>query len=173
MARPRWVALGRIVRAHGIRGEVRVALDNPESRTLQGVRSVLLRGPDGVRTVAVERARAVPGAAMLLKLEGVPDRNAAQAIAGVAVEVPREALEAEGDGEHYVCDLIGSTVVGPDGPLGTVEGVQSYPSTDALVVRSHGRARVEIPLVDDFVELVLTRDRLVVVRAAALALFSP
>ena len=87
----------------------------------------------------------------------------------------RDSLPPEEDGEHYVCDLVGATVVGPDGALGTVEGVQSYPSIDALVVRpgSPGRGTVEVPLIDDFVERVRIEDRTVTLRAAALAFFSP
>jgi 16S rRNA processing protein RimM len=175
MARPEWVALGRIARAHGIRGEVRVLLDNPASRTLEAVRSVVLRGREGSRTVAVERARSVPGGGCLLKLEGVPDRTAAEALSGCVVEVPRDALAPEEESEYYVCDLVGASVVGPDGPLGTIEAVQSYPSADALVVRcvSCARGTVEVPLVEDFIERVRVQDRTVVVRAAALAFFLP
>lgn len=191
MIETRWVALGQVLRPHGIRGELRVHLHNEESRAVEpgatvGLRAGVVQGlsnaggkavskanaPAGGKGV-VERVRYVPGG-LLLKIEGVDTREAAEALRGVIIEMPREALPELASGEYYACDLVGAKVLGPEGMLGTVRDVATYPSTDALVVEleSHGSGSVEIPLIDDFIASVDLAEHVIEVHSAALALFS-
>jgi 16S rRNA processing protein RimM len=175
MERPASVALGTVVRAHGIRGEVRIKLHNPESQALEDGVTVTLRQGGVARAIEVVRARPVPGGAVIAKLGTVNGRGEAEALTGSVIEVARASLPPEDEGEFYVCDLVGADVVGPGGSLGSVEGVRTYPSTDVLVVRpsAAGAGSVEIPLIDDFVERVSVPERTVVVRAEALVFFQP
>ena len=49
--------------------------------------------------------------------------------------MPRDALEPVDEGEFYVCDVVGAEAHGPEGELGVVEDVLSYPACDVLLVR--------------------------------------
>lgn len=143
------VVLGYVARAHGVRGEVRLKLHNPESNTLADLEEVILRPRDGgaPRPWRVHRVRGTPQAP-ILTLEGVGDRAAAEALCGAEVTVPREVLPDTAEDEWYVVDLIGAQVRDEGGRVvGEVEDVISYPSIDCLRVRCPDGVR-EVPMVE-------------------------
>ena len=153
--------MAEVARPHGLRGELRLRVYNPDSDLLLTVATVRLVLPDGAaRAWAVEAARPVPGA-VLVKLVGVADRNAAEALRGAAVEVPRSALSAAGDDEHFVCDLIGCEVKLRGQLLGRVKTVADYPTCDALVVTRPGQPDLEVPMQQSYVAAIDTDERLV------------
>lgn len=169
----RWVALGAIARPHGVRGEVRVYRYNPESRLLLEQPRVWLGGEAEPRPVRVLGARA-HGEMVLLTLQGVGDRDAADALRGVEVFVPREALPAPDEDELYHVDLLGLDVVdAAEAPVGTVSDVIRYPSVDCLLVRSEDGDR-EVPLLPPYlVDVQLDRRRVVVAHLEDLDITRP
>lgn len=157
------IAIGRVARAHGLRGELRVELHYAGSDALEHVDELWLsERPDEAAAAlrqAIEYARPVPKA-YLVKLEGISDRNAAEALRGRAVWVSRAALP-EDEGEYYLVDLIGAKVIGPEGDVGTVVEVATHPSVDALVIRLLDGRVLEQPLTDDWVKRVSVAEKLV------------
>jgi 16S rRNA processing protein RimM len=148
------IEVGTVARAHGVRGEVRVRLHWPSSDALDSVKQVWLQKRDEApRPYEVLGRRRVPKA-VLLRLAGVDDRDAADHLRGVSVSVPRDALEELAEGEYYLCDLVGARVVGPDGPVGTVLEVRVHPSVDSIIVQGPDGKLLEQPLVSAFVETV-------------------
>jgi 16S rRNA processing protein RimM len=150
-----YIPVAEVARPHGVRGELRLKLYNPGSDLLSrraGEGRVRLRLPDGSeRDVAILQARA-SNAALLVRLAGVDDRDAAEALRGAEVCVPREAFPALAEGEFYACDLEGARAVMRSGEeIGTVEGIASYPTCDALVVDKGGGRTIEIPLLEAYV----------------------
>jgi 16S rRNA processing protein RimM len=118
--------VGRVVRAHGLRGEVLVDLvTDIETRVAPG--SVLSsdRGP-----LTVEASRPHQGRHLVM-FAGVADRTGAEALAGLALRA-----EAVADPEAlWVHELIGSTVREVGGTVrGTVVEVQANPAHDLLVL---------------------------------------
>lgn len=158
------LAIGRVGRAHGLRGELRVELFNPDSDALDQVDELWLsEKPEhsaGAKAHAIEFSRAVPKA-YLVKLANVSDRNAAEALRGATVWVARAALETD-ESEYFLVDLIGARVMGPEGELGTVVEIATHPSVDSIVIQTPDGRSLEQPLLDDFVESVSVRDKLVV-----------
>src|SRR5690242_9776585 len=174
MAEVRWVALAEVAKPHGIRGEVRLKVYNRDSDLLLQRREVRLarQGSEG-RLAHIESIREVAGGALLVKFRGVDDRNEAELLRGTQVTVQRDAFPPLEPGEFYVCDVLGATVEGPGGRLGTVEDVISYPSADALAVRPVGaegteRQTIEVPLLEDYVEEVSTDRHVIVLKDFAL-----
>jgi len=155
------VEIGRITRPHGVRGELRVHLHWAGSDTLDQIEAVTLvrRGEQTVhRVVAARRA----DKAVLLTLEGVSDRDAAERLRGSGVCVPRDALPALEEGEYYLCDLVGARVTGPDGGLvGEVVEIRVHPSVETLVVRTPDGRLVEQALVEPWIERVDAQGKLV------------
>lgn len=149
------IEIGYVARAHGVRGELRVVTHDPASETLADAGEVVIDG----RRLAVASARAVPGA-WLLALEGVADRNAAEALRGRPVEVDRAAVAVE-EGEILLGDLVGCRVELPDGrPWGRVEGIEVGPQ-DRLIIHD-GEVERLLPFVPELViEVDLDAGRLV------------
>ena len=153
----RLVALGLVGAPHGLDGELRVRLHNPSSDLLAERRRVWLREPagsaaQGVREARVRSCRRSGADYLLLGLEGVDDRDAAQALRGSELCIPREELPALAEGEHYLIDLIGLRVVLADGTaVGTVEQALEYPAAQVLRVALPEGA-LELPLREPYVQ---------------------
>lgn len=133
---PPLIEIGRVARAHGVRGEVRVALHWEHSDSLSHVDEVVLTAKGKtLGTFEVRAARPVDRA-VLLTLVGVHDRDRAEALRGALVSVARDQLPPLEDGEYYLCDLVGASVISPNGMVGEVVEVRMHPSVDTLVVRA-------------------------------------
>jgi 16S rRNA processing protein RimM len=146
--------IGRVARAHGLKGELEVRLDWPDSRALLEAERVQLSRPDaGSESYVIASTRST-GKGILLRLEGVADRDAAEALCGSTVSVWRAELPPLEEGEYYLCDLVGLAVSGPSGPLGRVLETQMYPSVDAIVIEAPDGARYEQPLLAEWLERV-------------------
>ena len=128
---------------HGIRGEVRVKsfADDPIALSAYGP----LSSADG-RAFEVEAVRP-QGAIVVVRLKGVADRAAAEALTGTDLFIDRSALpEAVEEGEFYHADLIGLAVRDEEGAVvGEVAAVQNYGGGDILEVRLAGQRGVLIP----------------------------
>ncbi|MGD9763659.1 MAG: ribosome maturation factor RimM [Candidatus Binatia bacterium] len=155
--------LGTIVNRHGLRGEVRLLAHNPDSDTVDRLPSVTL-----IRGAGRREERAVRGVRrhkrfILLQLDGVDSANAAEALVGCAVAVPRAALPPAGPHAAYHADLLGCTVLTTSGEhLGTVREMLVTGSNDVCVVRD-GAREVLVPVIADVVaELDISARRLVV-----------
>lgn len=144
------LAIARVVKAHGVRGEIAVAPLVTESTTLDLLDDLRL-SRDGQVTLLVVQARRRTPRGYLIKLAGIDDRDAASRLVGSTVIVPRAALPSPPPGELYLVDLIGADVVGPDGPVGRVVDVVRHPSVESVIIELTDGRRAEQPLVPDFV----------------------
>lgn len=148
----RLVQIGAVTKPHGIRGEVRVHLFNPDSDLLLDREQVwLCKDGEAPRAITVLTARR-HGKGLLLTFEGVADRSAAEALRGLEVGVPRDELPTPEEDEFYHFDLEGLRVVTADGEeVGEVVEVLTYPASDCLLVRGGGIDR-EVPVLRPYVE---------------------
>ncbi|MFN9812578.1 MAG: ribosome maturation factor RimM [Deltaproteobacteria bacterium] len=161
-----WLRMG-VAHAHGLRGELKVVLDNESSTLRWAGLSARLSPKDGssareLRVVTHRRA----GPLAFVTLEGVGDRDAAEALEGHVLSLSRAALPELGDDEVYLADLVGLAVEHGGERLGVVERIEVYPSSSALVVSTADR-ELEIPIHPPYVEEVDLRAR--TVRVARLA----
>jgi len=161
---PETLEVGRVSKAHGILGELRIVPHWESSDALAKVEELWLTLKDRRVAYTVERARAVPRA-FLVKLQGVDDRNAAEALHGASVSVPRSHLTPLEPGEYYLIDLVGATVAGPEGDIGEVTAVASHPTVDVIVVRLTDGRSVEQPLSEPWLESVDVAARRVLLRS--------
>ena len=149
-----WIELGVIAKPHGVRGEIRVHVFNPESTLLQELAEVFLIGEEDEEPslVEVESSRHGPKA-LLMRLAGVDSREAAEALRGYKLCVPRDALPALEEGEYYHADLIGLQAF--DGPeaVGKVIDVIDYPSAECLKIERPG-GYIEVPMLPRWLDRV-------------------
>jgi len=157
---PDWVLLGRIGAAHGIAGAVRVKsfTARPESLGAYGA----LLTVDG-RTLAIRSLRPA-GTMLVVHFDGIGDRNAAEALAGTDLYVPRNRLPSTGADEYYHADLIGLDAVTVSGErIGKVVAVPNYGAGDLIEIARDGGGSVLVPFTRAVVpEIDLERRRLVV-----------
>jgi 16S rRNA processing protein RimM len=128
---PGELEVGRIGRAHGLRGEVSVTfVSNRPERAAPG--AVLHAGDRALVIVAARRHQGK----WLLCFDGVDDRTSAEALHGALLTAAPLAATAQlDDGEFWVHELIGSPVVDTAGnALGRVVGVEANPAHDLLVL---------------------------------------
>ena len=146
------VVVGRIGRPHGIRGEVTVEVrtDLPERRFAPG--SVLVAEPARVGSLTVAAARWHSGR-LLLSVEGVSDRNGAEALRGVilSAEVPDDEVSEDPEEffDHQLRGLRVRTVEGEEVGIGD-DGVH-LPGQDLLGVRRPDGRETLVPFVAEMV----------------------
>lgn len=148
------LVVGRIVRPHGLRGEVvvEVRTDDPETRFQPGTeyrtKGGQLKGAP-LKAVTVRWHQGRP----MIGFEGHSDRNASELLRGVvlSVEIEEEELVAEEDEVHDTL-LIGLKVVDREaGEVGTVARVDHGAAYETLVVKRQGQTPALIPFVADMV----------------------
>ncbi len=162
-----WVPLAVVGRPHGVRGEIRAHSFNKDSALLLELEEILVRFVDGERKgeeheVSIDSARQ-GNDAILLKLHGVDDRDAADGVRGAQLLAKRSEFPPPEAGEFYACDIIGAEAICDGAVVGRVEALTSYPSVDILVIAAHG-GRYEVPLVDPYVDTVDVENSKVVLR---------
>ena len=160
MTSPR-ILVGVIGAPHGVRGEMRIKPFTEDPLALKAYGP--LETEDGKKSFAVLAAR-LQGDMLVVKLEGVADRDAAAALTHTKLYVPRERLPATGKGEYYATDLIGLRVEDSAGQvIGTVSGLSNFGAGDLLDVKREGREPVFVPFTESFVPVIdLQAGRIVV-----------
>ncbi|WP_420396810.1 ribosome maturation factor RimM [Nioella sp.] len=156
------VCLAAITGSYGVRGEARVKSFCAEPSALGDYGP--LSDEKGSREFKVTITRPVKGG-FAVRLSGVKTKEEADALKGVRLYAPREALPDLPDDEFYHADLIGLTVVDTGGvDLGQVHAVMNHGAGDLLEVRQKGKSgTVLVPFTQAIVPTVdLTAGRIVV-----------
>lgn len=147
------VLIGKVGSPVGIKGEVRITLYAQDSTNLKEGKVLLLeRGtvppvPMQIKRLRYQKDRPV------IKLEGIDDRNAAEAIRDMRVSIFADDLEELPEGEHYVRDLIGCRVVDTAAggrEVGVLRDVIQNTAQSVLDVETAEGKSVLIPAVDAF-----------------------
>lgn len=154
----RYVAVGRVLRAWGTRGEVKVeSLTDFPDRFAPGNKLHIKGIP-----FAIERSRP-HRTFFIVKLTTIDDLSAAEHLRGVLLEIPVEEVRRLPAGDHYWFEMIGLEVVDTNGqPVGRLENILPTGSNDVYIVRGH-RGEILIPAIDEVVKAVdLKNGRMVI-----------
>lgn len=176
------IELGRIQEAFGIKGWVRIHAHSADTDALFASPNWHLQPPepkfargfsaftgDVAVTVAEIKAHAD---GIVARLEGLDDRNMAEALKGVRIHVPRSAFPATPEGEYYWVDLIGLRVVNREGvEMGVVRDLMPTGPNSVLVLEytettddgKEQSAERMIPFVDAYVDKVDQAAKLITV----------
>ncbi len=135
------IPVGRIAGPYGIKGWVRVTSFTDPQQNVFAYAPWVLRDAQGkrpTRTVGVLDNKS-HGKGWVAKLDGVPDRNAAEALKGLEIAVARGCLPEPDEGHYYWTDLEGLQVCNRDGEkLGRVDRMLETGSADVMVIEGDG-----------------------------------
>jgi len=157
----RLILVGHVAAAFGVKGEVRIAAYTEDPAALLRYRSFVRA--DGSPALTLASGRVAKGD-LIAKVKGVDDRDAAEALRGLQLHVPREALPEPDEDEYYLADLIGLIAVAPDGaPVGRIKSVQNFGAGDLLEIEPPGGASWWLPFTREAVPQVNIAEGVVVV----------
>ncbi len=154
------LVVGRVVKSHGIRGElvVEVRTDSPEERFAPGTQLVGRTGRGDTatdRAVTIDAARSHSGR-LLVRLEGVSDRDTADSLRGMLLLVDADSLpDPEDPDEFHDHQLVGLRVLDTSGTqLGEVTEVVHTPAGELLGIRLTDGSDTLVPFVTEMVPTV-------------------
>jgi 16S rRNA processing protein RimM len=147
-----FIAIGRVSKPHGVKGEIRIAYFNPENpQFFSHYQTIYLQGDE--RSLLPYRLLAVrPHKKFILaQLEGIQSRAEAEELRGKVVLIdPAELPPLEAD-EYYWQDILGMQVVSETGEeVGTIKKIVPTGSNDVYVVQK-GAQEFLIPATEDVI----------------------
>jgi 16S rRNA processing protein RimM len=144
------IVFGRIIGAHGLRGAVRVRLDNPQS-AVQALERVFVDQNGTPVEYRVRSASRAGHGSLKMELGGVDYIEQAQALRGAELYIAVDDLPPIAENEFYYFQVVGLRVETTDGRLlGKIDEVFFNGSNDVWIVRSDCR-EVLVPVIDDVV----------------------
>ncbi len=176
------VEVGRILDAWGVKGWLKILPHSTEPEALFSAKSWFLQAPDakfrpgfnaftGTVTIAVDESK-THSDLVVAKIDGLDDRNDAEALRGCRIFLPRSAFPKATKDEYYWVDLIGLNVVNREGiALGCVRDLMATGPNSVLCVeyqaaQEDGSSKADermIPFVSAYVDLVDIAGKLITV----------
>lgn len=154
-----FTAVGRVLRPHALKGEVRLQVFSPSARNVQRGRPVYVRG---VRRI-VERAR-FDRDAWIVKVSGLDSRSDVEELRGELFEAADNDVLRDDAESYFVHEIVGLRVLTEDGrELGHVTEVLDTGANDVYVVGA-GKAEVLVPAIGEVVLSIDLGERTMVVR---------
>ena len=132
------ITVAAIIGAHGISGEVRLKLLSEDLKAYPKLSG-------GGRTFTLTSLRPA-GAGAVARFVEITDRNAAEALRGTELSVPRSALPPLGEGEYYHIDLIGLPCLADGEPVGTAVLIDDFGAGDVLEIEKPDGKRFMVPV---------------------------
>jgi 16S rRNA processing protein RimM len=152
--------IGVVVGAHGVKGALRIKAftADPADLTAYGP----LTGEAGQKWTLKSASVDAKGV-VTAKIDGVEDRNQAEALKGAKLYIERGALPEAEEDEFYIADLIGLPAENPAGePLGTIKAVFNFGAGDVVEVNGD-RGEILVPFTLKAVPVVDVKARRVVI----------
>lgn len=144
MAEDDRICVGVVTGVHGLKGLVKVKpfTDEPESVAAYGA----VETEDGSRQLKLEVANRAGKGQVAVRVAGINDRDAAEALKGQRLYVPRERLPAPDPDEFYYADLVGLAAQRVDGEtVGKVRAVFDFGAGEVLEIVDETGALIMVP----------------------------
>ena len=130
------VCIGAITGVRGLRGEVRIKSFTADPEDIGSYGPVSTE--DGERSFEVHVTARAKGQ-IIARLDGIDDRDAAEALKGTQLYVSKSELPEPGDGVYFHADLVGLSAFTPDGnSLGVVKAVHNFGAGDVIEIAGNG-----------------------------------
>jgi len=148
----RYLAIGRVVRAHGVKGEISVSVLTDFPERFETTEWIYLGDEFEATAYHLEKYR-WHKKNVLLTLAGITDRNQAELLKGQLVQVPIEEAMPLPEGSYCLYQLMGLQVITTDGNnLGCVSDIIETGANDVYVVKKDGQPEILLPAIPDVVK---------------------
>jgi 16S rRNA processing protein RimM len=148
--------LGKILKSHGLKGEVSVFLDVDYPEDYEEMDSVLVQLDGELIPFEIEQIRILPNKpkTALVKLATIDTIEQTDALSGATLYLPLDVLPELGEKEFYYHEVIGFEVIDKNlGLISTIDTVYSFTEGSLLVLEYKGK-EVLIPINDETIEQV-------------------
>jgi 16S rRNA processing protein RimM len=136
-----YLRVGQIVRPHGVWGGVKLEPLTDDTARFAALKEAYLEG-DGYRKIAVSATGIAPNEVILM-IEGVDTRDAAEKLRGAYLCVDRAHAVTPPEGRYFISDLIGCEVTDTNGKsYGELAEIYFAPASDVYVIRRKGEKGV-------------------------------
>lgn len=163
------LAVGVIVRPHGVRGEVKIQPMTDSAQDWLSIHVVEWKDKSGQLQHRKVKHQRVQGDMVLAQIEGIYDRNAAELMRGTELFVPRDEAPQLEENSYYIVDLIGCRVEDENGELlGEIRDVYQPGGNDVYEIKGK-KGVILMPAVRHAIREVLISERRMVVDASAFA----
>jgi 16S rRNA processing protein RimM len=147
-----FLRVGYVSGAHGLRGALRIKMDNPDSDILRRARHAILARSGANTEYTISAAQPAGQGAVKLTLEEITAADRAMALRGAVVMVAVSELPPAAPGEFYYYQALGCEVETTAGlAVGVIEEVFSNGANDVWVVRNRSVERL-VPVIQDVVK---------------------
>lgn len=158
------IAVGKISKSIGLKGEVRVALLTDSPDRFRSLKAVWIGGEAATATRYKIQSVRVSPAAVVMQVEKVETRTDADSLRGQFVFVADKDEAKPKRGSYFIHEIVGMNVVNEAGEsIGTVKEVMQMPAHDVWVITS-GSKEFLIPAVKEIIRSVDVGRRTVVIR---------
>jgi 16S rRNA processing protein RimM len=162
----RFILVGRVAGAHGVKGEVRITTFTNDPMALVGYKD--LKHADGALALELTGGRLAKGG-IVARVRQAETRDQADALRGLELYIARDALPSTDEDEFYLADLIGLEAHDANGvAVGRVKAVENFGAGDLLeIAPADGGATWWLPFTSEAVpEVRIAEGSIIVVRPA-------
>ena len=155
MGKDGFLPVGKIVGAHGVKGNLKVHSYAESVSVFKPGRLILAIHAGKVEKYFVVKWAKPHGKSILLSFKGIEDRNTAETLIGAELFIERIALPELEEGVYYWVDIIGLSVFTTDNQyIGRVESILSTGSNDVYIVKNKTKddgTEILIPAIESVV----------------------
>lgn len=146
----RFQKIGKVKEAHGLKGELYVIVFSKDTSWSDDIEEVLLTSQkDETLNLKVERVKPHKDG-IIIKLEGIIDRNKSESLKGWSFSIPEEDLVSEEGETIYLKEVLNFEVYLKDQFVGFIKSFSSNGIQDLLIIQ-HDDHTYEVPFVSDFI----------------------
>lgn len=151
------ILVGQITNAHGIQGMLKVYPYTDDSERFFDLKEIYIGNESTSRAI---ESVSIQKKIILLKVEGIEDRNHAERLKGTNLFIDRKDRKELSEDEFFISDLTGIDVINFDTleNLGVIESILSQAGNDILVVKTENN-EIMIPFVKAFIKKISIEER--------------
>ncbi|NJP39880.1 16S rRNA processing protein RimM [Oscillospiraceae bacterium HV4-5-C5C] len=155
-----YLHVARITAAHGIKGMVKAQRLSRVPGRLEALQQAYLLQPDESQPRLISLTVQFHQQLLLLKIEGIEDRDAAEQLRGCWVSLDRSQAGPAPQGHYYIADLIGCQVYDARrGLIGTLRDIVDGPGYDLYIIKRPGMTDLYLPAVNEQIRQIALEKR--------------
>ncbi len=155
------ISIGKVAKAHGVRGELKFFLYNKESDLLLKKIDIWFKINNEFESYIIEFTKGLNGE--IVKLKSVDDRNSADLFKGKEFFVLRKDFPQLDEGSFYLNDIIGYKAYNDKLEIGKISDILNVPSGNIIEIKLE-KKRILVPMVDKYIELFDFKNKSVIMK---------